>query len=594
MKLAAIYANFEEIFPRIEFHDGVNVIFGQVKEENLKKDSHNLGKTFLITIIDFCLLSGVDKNHPLKSSHDLFKDFEFYLELETNSGRYITIKRKVNSPTKISIYTTSRKKGEVLSAVSNDKWSYDGIPLEKAKEVLQNLLDLSDIYPFPYRKGLSHIMRRQNDYNDEFRTSKFTISRDAFWKPYILKILGFDETSLNEKYAADTAIEKGRNTLKTYESDAGYKSEEYDEVRGRLEILQERISVMRKEVDGFDFREIDEIASSEMVGKVERDISTQNEIKYRAEAAIREIRDGISTEFSFDLERIRRLFSEVEIAFEGRLEKSYEDLVEFNKKLSIARNGHLQEQLNLVEAKRNVAIEKIGVLTAKRQDLVALLLETETLEKFRESQKQILERELEAISLQNMLENLDKAGIISKEIANLQKQKITDIDEIKTEIRKGNPIYSSIRRKFSSLIGDILDTSAILTVQTNTEGNPDFKVITVEDKRETNEGLGTSYKKILCAGFDLSVASAHAAGSYYRYLYHDGIFEGLDNRKKINLLRNIRNTCKVDSIQYILTIIDTDLPRDPEDNKLLFSDSEIVRRLDDTGDAGRLFRMPKF
>lgn len=594
MKLAAIYANFEEIFPRIIFREGINVVFGKVKEENIKKDSHNLGKTFLITVIDFCLLADVKKEHPFKSNHALFKDFEFFIEIETNGGRYITIKRRVNTPTKIYIHTTAQRRGQIFTGLPDGEWSYSGISLDKARDVVNDLLGLSDIYPFPYRKGLSHIMRRQNDYSDEFRTSKFVQSKDVYWKPYILKILGFDETLLDKKYQTDSRLESSKNTLKVFESDAGYKNEEYDEIRGLLEVTEEKIKEMKREIDGFDFRELDEIVTNEMVYDVEIKISKLNERKYKSEAIIREIETTLKSSFSFDLTRIKRLFREASIAFEGQLEKSYEDLIEFNKSLSLARDERLQQQLEIERSNIERVLAEIGSLTEKRYALVSSLLETQTLEKYKSYQTKILEEEREAVNLRGKLESLDKAGVTAKEISTIKKERITDIENVKIEIRKANNIYSEIRRKFASLASDVLDTSAILSVHVNDEGNPEFKVITKDDKRETNEGLGTSYRKILCACFDLSVISAHSQGSFYRYLYHDGIFEGLDNRKKINLLSNIRSICEKDSIQYILTIIDSDLPRDKSDNKLLFHQDEIIRTLDDTGDSGRLFRMQKF
>lgn len=594
MKLAAIYSNLEDIFPRIEFREGLNVIFGKVKEENIKKDSHNLGKTFLITVIDFCLLADMKAGHPFKSNNELFKDFEFFIEIETNDGRYITVKRKVNTPTKIYIYTTAYQRGKILTGLPDDQWTHSAIALDKAKEVVNLLLKLTDISPFPYRKGLSHIMRRQNDYSDEFKTSKFNQSKDMYWKPYILKILGFDESILDKKYKSDTKLEAGKTALKVFEKDAGYKNEEYDEIRGLLEITEEKIKAMKREIDGFDFRELDEIVTNEMVYDVEIKISKLNERRYKSETIIREIENTLKSSFNFDLGRIKRLFQEASIAFKGQLEKSYEELIEFNVSLSSARDERLRQQLETERKNIDNIGQDISSLTEKRYSLVSSLIETQTLEKYRSFQMKILEEEREAINLKSKLDSLDKAGITAREISVIKKERITDIENVKVEVRKSNNTYSEIRKKFALLASDILDTSAILSVNVNDEGNPEFKVITKDDKRETSEGLGTSYRKILCACFDLAVASAHSEGSFYRYLYHDGIFEGLDNRKKVNLLASIRYICEKDSIQYILTIIDSDLPRDQSDNKQLFSEEEIVRTLDDSGDSGRLFRMQKF
>lgn len=56
----------------------------------------------------------------------------------------------------------------------------------------------------------------------------------------------------------------------------------------------------------------------------------------------------------------------------------------------------------------------------------------------------------------------------------------------------------------------------------------------------------------------------------------------------------MREYCTKYDIQYIFTVIDTDLPRDSSDDKIIFSDEEIILELHDDGDDGRLFKMPAF
>jgi uncharacterized protein YydD (DUF2326 family) len=41
----------------------------------------------------------------------------------------------------------------------------------------------------------------------------------------------------------------------------------------------------------------------------------------------------------------------------------------------------------------------------------------------------------------------------------------------------------------------------------------------------------------------------------------------------------------------MLTVIDSDIPRDERENKIVFPDAEIVLRLHDRDDSGRLFEM---
>jgi uncharacterized protein YydD (DUF2326 family) len=75
-----------------------------------------------------------------------------------------------------------------------------------------------------------------------------------------------------------------------------------------------------------------------------------------------------------------------------------------------------------------------------------------------------------------------------------------------------------------------------------------------------------------------------------RFVYHDGVFESLDNRKKKNLLVVIRRYADL-GLQPIITLIDSDLPVCQENEPPVFSPTEIVAALHDEGDHGRLFRM---
>ncbi len=83
MKFSLLYSNNEQIFPSINFRSGFNVIYAQVKDPFLKeRDSHNLGKTFLIQVLDFTLLGNVSATHPFRKHKDIFGDFIFFLEIE--------------------------------------------------------------------------------------------------------------------------------------------------------------------------------------------------------------------------------------------------------------------------------------------------------------------------------------------------------------------------------------------------------------------------------------------------------------------------------------------------------------------------------
>lgn len=57
-----LYSNRKE-FEDVCFHDGLNVVLGEIHlEKDREKDTHNLGKSTLCQLLDFCLLKKRD-NH---------------------------------------------------------------------------------------------------------------------------------------------------------------------------------------------------------------------------------------------------------------------------------------------------------------------------------------------------------------------------------------------------------------------------------------------------------------------------------------------------------------------------------------------------
>jgi uncharacterized protein YydD (DUF2326 family) len=110
----------------------------------------------------------------------------------------------------------------------------------------------------------------------------------------------------------------------------------------------------------------------------------------------------------------------------------------------------------------------------------------------------------------------------------------------------------------------------------------------------SSQSEGSSYKKLLCALFDLSILRTYSKEAFYHFVYDDGILEGLDVRKRVLLLDVLRESSVSFGIQCIITVIDADLPRDAKDNRIPFPPGETILDLHDGGPKGRLFKMREF
>jgi uncharacterized protein YydD (DUF2326 family) len=56
------------------------------------------------------------------------------------------------------------------------------------------------------------------------------------------------------------------------------------------------------------------------------------------------------------------------------------------------------------------------------------------------------------------------------------------------------------------------------------------------DAGASSQSEGTTYERLLCILFDLAVLKAYAGQPFSRFVYHDGVLETMDDRKKFELL----------------------------------------------------------
>jgi uncharacterized protein YydD (DUF2326 family) len=151
--------------------------------------------------------------------------------------------------------------------------------------------------------------------------------------------------------------------------------------------------------------------------------------------------------------------------------------------------------------------------------------------------------------------------------------------------------FSAIRLFFSEIVEEVISRQALLKVYPNKEGHLEFKAEILDVAgNSTSADDGHSYRKLLCIAFDLAVLRAHIDQKFPRFVFHDGVFEALDRRKKENLLAVFRRYAEM-GFQLIITLIDSDQPERSDSDEPVFAQDEIVLRLHDQDQTGRLFKM---
>ena len=233
MKLSKIYAN--KPFKNIEFNEGLNVIVGTMSNRgNRELDSHSLGKSLLLEVIDFLLLKKVkSKDKYFLTNKEWLSEYIFYAELKLNSGKYLIIKRAVEPNTRIAFKLSTTK----IKGFDTDikDWDHTDVGIDKAIILLNTYLNFSILKDWKYRKMINYFMRYQNDYTDVFKLSKFQgVHKD--WKPMVFELLGFNGSIFHEKLELEEQLKKEKERLNTLESENQITSEDEDKVRGLIDI----------------------------------------------------------------------------------------------------------------------------------------------------------------------------------------------------------------------------------------------------------------------------------------------------------------------------------------------------------------------
>ncbi|WP_291766682.1 DUF2326 domain-containing protein [Maricaulis sp.] len=601
MQFSRLYSNKPTVFEPIDFNcadaaNVLNLVLADVQNPKEKgKDSHNLGKTTLIHLLEFCLLKSITStSHILEKRRDRFVEFVFFVELALHDGGFVTIKRSVESNTRISI-KRHIERGEDFTDLADDEWDHDDVSLEAAIKLLDSYLNLQIVAPWGYRTGVSYFLRTQNDYLDVFQIQKFVQGKHRDWKPYLARIFELDHEAAQLKYEIDQDLDDADQKWKRKKAEILDEHSDRNALSTQIEIKRDELSEVETQLDDFDFKGEERRINRELVDAVERDIQEVGRNLYAITTDIEQIDHSLSTGLRFDLNRVQEIFSEAEVHLPNGLTRDYEELVEFNKKLTRDRDAALKKRKReLIELRSNTEAKQ-DELNERRQEYYSIIKTADSFKKYKALQKQLAKQRAELAILEGQLKRLDELSEIEAERRELKRQRDALVQRMEVSLRQENSRKNQVVVLFNRYVRRVLGINGEFVIRQNGEGNFDFGIKTTDRLgNDTSQADGKTYSQLICALFDLAVLKVLENEPFFHCVYHDGLLEGLDNRKKMAVLSLIREFIKDGKVQYIFSVIDSDLPRDDDDNKVAFTDEEIILRLNDSGNDGLLFKMPPF
>ena len=409
-------------------------------------------------------------------------------------------------------------------------------------------------------------------------------------------LLGFDAKIIGEHYAKEEELTKKKEEEEIIKRELGGSVGDISKTEGMLLLKQADAEKKQKFLDAFDFRQADKDKTRLVVDELDTTIARLNGERYSLMKNKKKIMVSLEDEeILFDPKNASELFAEAGVVFSGQIKKDFEQLIAFNRAITDERRGYLKEELAEIDAELKRVNTDLLDFGKRRTATLSFLSEADVFARYKQLTDELVNLRADITSLERQREFLRRLQDLRATIRTLAEEKSHLQTQIEADAEKQNAEktsqFSSIRLFFSEIVEEVIDRKALLSVAPNQHGHLEFKAEILDDSgNATSADLGFTYRKLLSVAFDLAVTRAHLEGRYPRFVFHDGIFESLDDRKKHSLLDVLRSYTAL-GIQHIITLIDSDLPTLPQGEGPFLEESDVVLRLHDQDESGRLFRM---
>jgi len=598
VRLVRLYSNQPELFEPVVFNDGFSVVLGEIRvPENRDLDTHNLGKSTLAQLIDFCLMKGRNPEFFLFKHEARFAAFKFFLEVRLPDGNYLTIGRSVATSSKMDL---KRSAEPIVDAdrLDSSEWDHDGVALERARTLLDGMLGIDALSPWRFRNLVGYLIRAQYDYKDVFQLDKFS-GKHSSWKPFVAHLLGMDAELATSLYEKRDERDEAGETLQSLLYDWGVGEGDPSVISGLIDVKERQISDLEADLEALNFRDEDARTTVEVVEVTEVRIAGLNEERYQLTNLVRRLEDSLKDEkIIFEPAKAKSLFEEAGVLLPDQVEKDYEQLIAFNRSITGERRDALRSQLEASQRRIAAISENLRALNVERSQSLAFLRESDGVAKFRQLSSQLA-------TLRGELGTLESKRIAAGRLTELRRRYRTlteEFNELQTAAEQEiarmasdrGGLFGTLRRYFDEIVHEVVGQNAILAISVNSKGGLDFRAEFVNDAGVATSGdEGTTYKKLLCIAFDLAILRAYGDVKFPRFVYHDGALESLETRKKENLLSVFREYVGY-GVQPIITVLGSDLPAALDQATSTVSGSEVIATLHDEGQDGRLFKMEQW
>jgi uncharacterized protein YydD (DUF2326 family) len=551
MFLKKLYSEPSRLFEPIKFKNGINFIFGKKHTaKNTKESLNGIGKSTLLDLIDFCLLSDFSKkNTRLYKERRRLTNHKIVLEFEIQGIHYL-IKRTVDQPKDIEFGLVEQ--------------TPKVIKIEDLKEKLFGLIFDNPDYKGKldsswYRKMMLFFLkihkRQKGQFLDPIQYLSSEAGKEIELNQYHFFWLGIDNTLLCRNYDTQQGVNERNTAIREVKRlvENNYQID-IKNVGSEINKLERAIKKTEKIIESFQLAEqYDDVeAQANLLTRQIKELSAQNFWDNKQIEAYQEsfeLKDSLDTR---KINQIKQLYSETHQLLGENIGKSLAEAVQFRKQLASSREEFLAEEINALQTEIEKRKAKIEKLDEERAQLFLFLDSKEALKdltgafyNLAEIKTKLSELESKVKTYHDLLKEKADWELSDKEIS---RDILEYVDIIKPQISNFYEIFSTVYNAIYSQTQDSSSFSLSPKPRSNAK-------ISINITFDTEESKGQNRGRTLV--YDIAVLLHTIKNNIKcpRFLIHDGLFDGMDKAHFIELYNFIENALSQGKqFQYIITL----------------------------------------
>ncbi|MES2267050.1 MAG: DUF2326 domain-containing protein [Bacteroidota bacterium] len=561
--LIRIYSD-TNLIDAVPFHNGINIILGKYSEDKEARGINGIGKSTLVRLVDFTLLSGKAEKRFSQKKYDFLRDEEhtITLEFEIQEQKYF-IKRSFADTKKVFF----GKRPDVLD-------EYEKSEMPKVLEGIFFPTESNEVFFEGKRYGTLMEFFVKDDLQNQQRADPLNfVSYNANAREkalYNFYLLNLPTKTLLKYNEVSSEYENYSKTVKTLsekiKADTGKDIQEFRTERLKIE---KDITTLENSLKEYNFL-ANHAEIEQKLNHVISEINDHSIIYHNTNRKLEKLKSSYSDVSTIDLDKIQKLYNETLSTFGNFVKKSLDEVIDFKKQLLANRNKYLLEEEKKLQTTINQTFKQLEKLEKNRSQLFSLLKERGALDRIESTyeklvnEKTLLERNTSIVrEIDDIEEILGNSNIV---IAELKRDIVSELNKQQTYLDELRLLFQQILENAIYLDEEFDNSYFNITLNSTSPRNQlPFKISLEIPKADA---LGQERLKIVAYDLMVFLKSRIDKRNFPDFLVHDGVFHAISNKTISNVLNYMfQKSNELHNFQYLLTFNEDEINLSADENK---------------------------